>query len=238
MCPRETTSCCEPTHEETLDALHPGRGPHRPLPSRPERAVRGGHAMRLNADERREAVVRAAFAEFAGRGYHGTSTEAIARRVGVSQPYLFRFFPTKHALFEAATDRCFQRLAQAPGEAPATLEGMSRAYAELRADRDVPLMLLQAAATAASPGQDAFAARVRRGWLDLWDLVEASARAPRPPNSPRSSPAACRPQHPRSRPRSRPRPRPRPRCRFRRRAVSPGRGPRSPARTRPRPHAS
>ncbi|MFC9493351.1 TetR/AcrR family transcriptional regulator [Streptomyces sp. NPDC056982] len=127
--------------------------------------------MRLSAGERREAVVRAAFVEFAGRGYHGTSTEAIARRVGVSQPYLFRFFPTKHALFEAATDRCFQRLAQALGEAPATVEGMGRAYAELRADRDVTLMLLQAAATAASPGQDAFAARVRRGWLDLWDLA-------------------------------------------------------------------
>lgn len=133
--------------------------------------MRGAHAMRLSAGERREAVVRAAFAEFAGRGYHGASTEAIARRVGVSQPYLFRFFPTKHALFEAATDRCFQRLAQALGEAPATLEGMSRAYAELRTDRDVTLMLLQAAATAASPGQDAFGARVRRGWLDLWDLA-------------------------------------------------------------------
>ncbi|MGW6139709.1 TetR/AcrR family transcriptional regulator [Streptomyces sp. NPDC055140] len=127
--------------------------------------------MRLSAGERREAVVRAALVEFAGRGYHGTSTEAIARRVGVSQPYLFRFFPTKHALFEAATDRCFQRLAQTLTEAPATQEGMSRAYAELRADRDVALMLLQAAATAASPGQDAFAARVRRGWLDLWDLA-------------------------------------------------------------------
>ncbi|WP_206302128.1 TetR/AcrR family transcriptional regulator [Streptomyces sp. AcE210] len=127
--------------------------------------------MRLSAGERREAVVRAAFVEFAGRGYHGTSTEAVARRVGVSQPYLFRFFPTKHALFEAATDHCFQRLAQALGEAPATLEGMSRAYAELRADRDVTLMLLQAAASAASPGQDAFAARVRRGWLELWDLA-------------------------------------------------------------------
>ncbi|MFC9670356.1 MULTISPECIES: TetR/AcrR family transcriptional regulator [unclassified Streptomyces] len=127
--------------------------------------------MRLSAGARREAVVRAAFAEFARRGYHGTSTEAIARRAGVSQPYLFRFFPTKHALFEAATDRCFRRLAQALGEAPATLEGMSWAYAELRADRDVALMLLQAAATAASPGQDAFAARVRHGWLDLWDLA-------------------------------------------------------------------
>ncbi|MFD7775192.1 TetR/AcrR family transcriptional regulator [Streptomyces sp. NPDC059753] len=197
--------------------------------------MRAGHAMRLSADERREAVVRAAFAEFAGRGYHGTSTEAIAQRVGVSQPYLFRFFPTKQDLFEAATDRCFQRLAQALGEAPATLEGMSRAYAELRADRDVPLMLLQAAATAASPGQDAFAARVRRGWLDLWDL--AGERTGAPPAElaalfARSLPPAA-PPHPTpiAPPASTSLPIPAA-------AVSPGRGPRSPARTRPRPHAS
>ncbi|MFD5148334.1 helix-turn-helix domain-containing protein, partial [Streptomyces sp. NPDC058401] len=61
--------------------------------------------MRLSADERRETVLRAAIAEFATGGYHGTSTETIARRVGVSQPYLFRLFPTKRALFQAAAVR-------------------------------------------------------------------------------------------------------------------------------------
>ncbi|GGU98997.1 hypothetical protein GCM10010260_38960 [Streptomyces filipinensis] len=52
----------------------------------------------MNAAERREAVLRAAVAEFARQGYHGTSTEAIARRVGVSQPYPFRLY---HAFGEA-----------------------------------------------------------------------------------------------------------------------------------------
>ena len=63
----------------------------------------------MSAEERRESVVRAAVTEFARTGYHGTSTEAIARRVGVSQPYLFRLFPGKQALFRAAAERCFDR---------------------------------------------------------------------------------------------------------------------------------
>ena len=47
---------------------------------------------RKTAEERREEIIEAAFAEFAEHGLHGTSTDAIARRVGVSQPYLFRLF--------------------------------------------------------------------------------------------------------------------------------------------------
>jgi AcrR family transcriptional regulator len=48
---------------------------------------------RIGVQERRERVVRAAIAEFALTGYYGTSVEAIAMRVGVTQPYLFRLFP-------------------------------------------------------------------------------------------------------------------------------------------------
>ena len=46
-------------------------------------------ATRMPAEERREGVIVAAATEFAAGGYAGTSTAAIARRVGVSQPYLF-----------------------------------------------------------------------------------------------------------------------------------------------------
>jgi AcrR family transcriptional regulator len=56
---------------------------------------------RISAQERRESVIRAAIAEFAITGYHGTTTAAIARRVGVTQPYLFRLFPDKKAIFHA-----------------------------------------------------------------------------------------------------------------------------------------
>lgn len=60
----------------------------------------------MSAEDRRESAVRAAVTEFARSGYNGTSTEAIARRVGVSQPYLFRLFPNKQELFLAASERC------------------------------------------------------------------------------------------------------------------------------------
>ena len=65
---------------------------------------------RMSADERREAVLDAAMIEFGLGGYVGTSTESIARRVGVSQPYLFRLFPSKKAIFLAAVERCFDRI--------------------------------------------------------------------------------------------------------------------------------
>jgi AcrR family transcriptional regulator len=61
---------------------------------------------RKTADERREAVLDAAFVEFAQRGFDGASTDAIARKAGISQPYLFRLFGTKKELFMAATRRC------------------------------------------------------------------------------------------------------------------------------------
>ena len=62
----------------------------------------------MSAEERRESVIRAAMSEFAHSGYNGTSTEAIARRVGVSQPYLFRLFPNKQAIFVAVLEDGFE----------------------------------------------------------------------------------------------------------------------------------
>ena len=64
---------------------------------------------RQTADERRVAVLAAADVEFALRGLHGASTDAIARRAGISQPYLFRLFGSKKELFLAVNDDCFAR---------------------------------------------------------------------------------------------------------------------------------
>src|SRR5512145_1909906 len=64
---------------------------------------------RQTADERRVAVLEAANVEFALRGLHGASTDAIARRAGISQPYLFRLFGSKKELFIAVVDRCYDR---------------------------------------------------------------------------------------------------------------------------------
>src|SRR5919108_2675384 len=84
---------------------------------------------RMSAEERRESVIRAATAEFARGGYYGTSTEAIAKRVGVSQPYLFRLFPGKKAIFLAAAQRCVEDTVQMFAEAAEGLEGEEALHA-------------------------------------------------------------------------------------------------------------
>src|SRR6476619_6846433 len=64
--------------------------------------------IRLSAAERKDSILDAALVEFAERGYVGTSTEDIARRAGISQPYLFRLFGTKKELYLASVTRCFR----------------------------------------------------------------------------------------------------------------------------------
>ena len=62
---------------------------------------------RSTAAARRDEVLDAALVEFADHGFEGASTEDIARRAGISQPYLFRLFGTKKELFKATVSRCF-----------------------------------------------------------------------------------------------------------------------------------
>src|SRR5438309_11400834 len=64
---------------------------------------------RKTAEERREAVLDAALEEFALHGLSGASTEAIAAKAGISQPYVFRLFGTKKELFKAVVARCFRQ---------------------------------------------------------------------------------------------------------------------------------
>src|SRR5438552_6246309 len=65
--------------------------------------------IRKSAEERREEILEAAMIEFAEKGLYGTSTDDIARRVGVSQPYLFRLFGRKKDLFIATVERCLEQ---------------------------------------------------------------------------------------------------------------------------------
>src|SRR2546423_15660739 len=91
---------------------------------------------------RRNQVLAAALAEFAEGGLAGTSTEAIAVRAGISQPYLFKMFGTKRDLFIAASKRCFDNVVQTFVEAShglageAALDAMGAAYMGLIADRE------------------------------------------------------------------------------------------------------
>ncbi|WP_232246593.1 TetR/AcrR family transcriptional regulator [Kitasatospora mediocidica] len=137
-------------------------------------------SMRMSAEERRESVVRAAITEFAKHGYHGTSTEAIARRVGVSQPYLFRLFGNKQAIFLAAGRSCtadilagFQRATEGREGEDAKV-AMSQEYERMVEDRERLLMQMQmyvAVSSAEIEGDLEFGAAVRESWTELYDWV-------------------------------------------------------------------
>src|SRR4030088_1915937 len=91
-------------------------------------AKKGGDS-RHTAEERRAEVLQAAVAAFALHALHGTSTEMIARRIGISQPYIFRLFPSKKELFLAAIDQCFDRVEEAfrnAADEPATVSHSGR----------------------------------------------------------------------------------------------------------------
>jgi AcrR family transcriptional regulator len=135
---------------------------------------------RLTAEERREEIVAAASTEFASTGYAGTSTESIARRAGVSQPYLFQLFGTKRDLFIASVNRCFEETrrafetagkpARAAGrDAQAILEEMGHGYISLlMADPDKLRLQLQAYAAGGDPD---VRTAVRRNYNELWQTV-------------------------------------------------------------------
>src|SRR5436309_13428423 len=64
---------------------------------------------RKSKEVRREEILDVALEVFAERGLHGSSTEEVARRAGISQPYVFRLFGTKKELFNAVIARCFRQ---------------------------------------------------------------------------------------------------------------------------------
>ena len=112
---------------------------------------------RKTADVRREEIVEAARAEFAIGGLHGTSTEDIARRAGVSQPYVFRLFGTKKELFLETVRRGFRHVLEVFQEAAAAnREGdvflsMGHAYGDVRRDRATLMFQMQAYAACEDP---------------------------------------------------------------------------------------
>ena len=140
---------------------------------------------RLSAAERKDDVLDAAIVEFAERGLEGTSTEDIARRAGISQPYLFRLFGTKKDLFAAAVGRCFretlelfQRAAEGKrGEA--ALQAIGTAYQELLSTDNLRLrMQMQSYAAAAEDPE--IRDVVRAGYGDLVAYVRRVSDADGP----------------------------------------------------------
>jgi AcrR family transcriptional regulator len=105
---------------------------------------------RKTAEERREEILAAALEEFGEHGLHGTSTDSIARRAGVSQPYVFRLFGTKKELYVEVVRRClgdtlglFQE-ASAGKQDEEALDAIGKAYVELLNNRTRLRLQMQA----------------------------------------------------------------------------------------------
>src|SRR5207253_8623364 len=133
-------------------------------------------STRSTASERRDEILDAALIEFAAHGLAGASTEAIAKRAGISQPYVFRLFGSKKELYKASVARCFretletfQRAAEGKRGQEA-LEAMGKAYVdELLVDRVRLRAQMQAYAACDDPE---LCAVVRDGFGDLVTYVE------------------------------------------------------------------
>ena len=128
-------------------------------------------AVRLTAEERRSEVLDAALEEFAAAGFEGTSTEDIARRAGISQPYLFRLFGTKKELYIATVARCFRETLEMFQRAAEGLRGEEALHAigeayrdQLERDRTALRAQMQAYAACDDPE---ICAAVRAGYGDL-----------------------------------------------------------------------
>ncbi len=141
--------------------------------------------VRLTRQEREQSIVEAAMREFAVSGLHGTSVEAVAKRVGVSQPYLFRLFGTKKDLFIAAlrggfgrTLRAFMDAAAEVGgdaDAEAVLRELGAAYRRLLDDRTLLLLQLQGYAACDDPD---IRRVVREEFARLYRFVSRASGAP------------------------------------------------------------
>jgi AcrR family transcriptional regulator len=135
----------------------------------------------MSAEDRRELVLAAANRAFSRGGYAGTSTDAVAKEAGVSQPYVVRIFGTKLELFLEVFDRaCGQVreafeavLAEAPFD-PENDDDWSRlglAYTELLRDRDLLMVMMHGFAAG---NDDQIARRSRDGMGRIFSTIMAT----------------------------------------------------------------
>jgi AcrR family transcriptional regulator len=137
---------------------------------------------RKTKEVRREEILDAALGVFAEFGFAGASTEDIAVRAGISQPYVFRIFGTKKELFKAVVARCFRETLEAFQRAAEgkrgeeALEAMGVTYMEqLLPDRKRLRLQMQAYASCDDPD---ICSVVRGGYGDLVSYVERVSGLP------------------------------------------------------------
>jgi AcrR family transcriptional regulator len=135
-------------------------------------------APRIPAAERRTRTIASATDVFAAHGYHGTTTDQIARAAGISQPYVVRMFGGKEALFlevmRDSLDRILEvfRSALAASGAGTAVAALGAAYVELARTERVHVILLQAFAAS---GDSVVGPRARRGFVEILDFLTGEA---------------------------------------------------------------
>jgi AcrR family transcriptional regulator len=134
---------------------------------------------RKSAEERRVQVLDAALDVFAEHGLAGASTDEIARKAGISQPYLFRLFRTKKELFIASVERCFAETRATFEDAAQgktgedALKAMGMAYRELI--RSNPNRLRGQLQSYAACDDPEICAVVRKGYGEIVETVERAS---------------------------------------------------------------
>jgi len=136
---------------------------------------------RLSADERRGLVLDAATRAFARTGYAGTSTDAVAKEAGVSQPYVVRIFGSKLDLFLEVFARSTGRIGAAfadvladgtfDAENEEDWERLGAAYTQLLADRDFLLVMMHGFSAAGIPE---IGAAARDGMGRIFEILQGS----------------------------------------------------------------
>jgi TetR/AcrR family transcriptional regulator len=96
----------------------------------------------MRAQDRRAAVLDTACTVFSRGTYHGTTTAEIARAAGVSEPILYRHFPSKRDLYLACIEETWRRMRVRWEEAVAAepdpaewIAAMGRAFVEWKEQR-------------------------------------------------------------------------------------------------------
>ena len=80
------------------------------------------HPRRLPAEARRAQILREAARLFASHGFKGTTTRDVAAGAGITEAALYRYFPSKEAMYAAILD---ERMAASDLLAP--VEELARA---------------------------------------------------------------------------------------------------------------
>ncbi|GAB0102944.1 TetR family transcriptional regulator [Nocardia sp. JMUB6875] len=135
---------------------------------------------RMTATERSAEVLAAATSAFAESGYAATKTDEIARRAGVSQPYVIRLFGTKQQLFLAVLDQVCDRIEEIfrtgatqaePDASPKDrLDALGEHFGEhFLTERDLSRVFLQGIAAANEP---AIGANIRTHFGRLYNLAK------------------------------------------------------------------